>query len=104
MNTFETSLTPAQALRELQAQQKILEYAIALLDYADNVPEIKDAKTMFGNWFLQSEFLLGELSPLLCLATINPHTTLQTSPRTLPNGTQELPSLSEFPLPLLIAS
>jgi hypothetical protein len=104
MNTFETSLTPAQALQELKAQQSVIEHAIALLEHGELVKEIRDAKTLLENWNLQAEFLLGELSVLLCLTTINPNTTLQTYPRLSQLGTLARPKLSECRSQLPIVS
>ena len=83
---FESSLTPAEALRELKNQHALVECAIALLGHADNVPEIRKAKTLLDNWSMHFEMLVDELSPLLCLSLIKTQSTYQDSPRINPHG------------------
>ena len=95
---FESSLTPAEALRELKNQHALVECAIALLGHADNVPEIRKAKTLLDNWSMHFEMLVDELSPLLCLPLIDPNTTLQTSPHLSKSGTIKQPKPLEFQL------
>lgn len=78
MPIYETSITPAQSLRELKNQHVLVECAIALLSSADNIPDVRKAKTLLDNWSMEFERLADELSPLLCLPLIDPNTTLQT--------------------------
>ena len=99
------SMSPAEAVKELDVQFRILKYAIATLEPITNIPEVQDVHTLLDNMQLAVDLYLGELKQLC--PTPDTKDGLETPANSLPtdlSGTPVKPSPTGYQLPLPIAS